>query len=120
MRETPKSLRAYFILVGSVTLLSTLVTLATGFETLLAAQPYLILLMLLSGVMGAAYLYVGVKLPTLLRDKPQLPTKFATAAIILSVLSLSLLGALINIYILYQLKRMAKEAAPEMEGQVLE
>ena len=120
MRETPRSLRIYFILVGGITILSNLFTLATGFETFLAAQPHLILLIALSGIMGAAYLYVGAKLPTLLRDKPQLPTNFATAAIILSALGLSLAGVLVNIYILYQLKRMVKEAAPEMEGQVLE
>ena len=46
--------------------------------------------------------------------------KFAAVAIGLSCLGFNIIGILINVYIYYQLKRMAKEAAPEMESQVLE
>ena len=76
--------------------------------------------LLLQFIWGFAYLYVGAKLPTFLRDKPQLPLRFAAIAIVISCLGFNIIGILINVYIYYQLKRMAKEAAPEMESQVLE
>ena len=120
MRETPKSLRAYFILVGLVSILSSLATLTTQFEVLVADKLFMLLVVLLSVILGAAYLYLGANLPTLLRDKPQVPVKFAGLAIGLSAMGFSMMGVLVNFYIFYQLKRMAKEAAPEVEEQVLD
>ena len=118
MRETPRSLRGYFILVG---LYSTAASAFTIFY-MVSEQVISILsgLVLLSLLMGLAYLYVGAKLPTLLRDNPQLPLRLTTVAIVLALLSKSVLGILLNVYIFYQLKRMAREASPEMESQVLE
>lgn len=116
MRETPRSLRAYFILVGGLTVLGCGLFLVASLGQL---QP-LHLVYALQFLWGFAYLYVGVKLTTLLRENPQLPMKFAAVAIGLSCLGFNIIGILINVYIYYQLKRMAKEAAPEMESQVLE
>ena len=117
MRETPRSLRAYFILVGGLTVLGMGAVMVTTLEHL---EPFLLTVNLLLFLWGFAYLYVGVKLPTLLRENPQLPLKFAAVAIGLSCLRFSIFGILINVYIYYQLKRMAREATPEMESQVLE
>ena len=71
-------------------------------------------------LMSFAYLYVGKNLLTLLRDKPQTTLKFALAAIVFSLMTLNILAVLLNFYIWYQLRRMAKEASPEMESQVLQ
>lgn len=117
MRETPRSLRAYFILVGGLTVLGLGALMVTMLEEF---DPFLLVVNVLMFLWGFAYLYVGFKLPTLLRENPQLPLKFAAVAIGLSCLRFNIFGILINLYIYYQLKRMAKEATPEMESQVLE
>lgn len=117
MRETPRSLRAYFILVGLLTLAGSLFALS---DLRFVGYGITSVILLLQAGMGAAYVYVGVRLLDLLRDKPQLPLKFAMAAILLSCLRINVIGILLNVYIYYQLKRMARDAAPEMESQVLE
>lgn len=122
MRETPRSLRAYFMLVGFFTVIGSVVSLAS-IESFSGLDAPTLIFAGVSGIqicLGLAYCYIGGKLQTLLRDKPQLPLRFATLAIILSALQVSIIGVLINVYIYYQLKRMAKEATPEMESQVLE
>ena len=117
MRETPRSLRAYFLLVGILSVLGSVIAVR---HAVTSGDGFIIGLYSVNSVMGLAYIYVGAKLVRLLCDKPQVPLQLATAAIFLSLLSFSILGMLLNIYIYYQLKRMAREATPEMESQVLE
>lgn len=116
MRETPRSLRLYFFLVGLIATLSCMVMMGIA-----GPEPgALFVIFLLQGVWGVGYLYLALKLPVLLREKPQLPIRFAAAAIVFSCLSMNLLTIGLNVYILYQLRRLAKEAGPEMESQVLD
>jgi hypothetical protein len=117
MRETPRSLRAYFILVG---LLAAGGSLFNFFGVMHLVNDYVRAMIVVQFLMGLAYLYIGGRLLMLLQQKPQLPLQFAAAAILVSCLSKNVLGVVLNVYIFYQLKRMARDAAPEMESQVLE
>ncbi len=118
MRETTRSLSLYFMLVGGLTVLGTGFVLTAALNN--GTAGFFELVLLFQGLVGAAYLYVGAKLKTLLVEKPQLPMKLATLAIVLSCLGFNILGLLLNVYIYYQLKRMVREATPEMESQVLQ
>lgn len=121
MRETTRSLGAYFILSG-------LMSACGGMFALIGLQSggrgdafYFLLLTtsLLSGILGAAFVYVGACLKHLLQHKPAVPIRLTLISIVLSALRFSIFGLLINVYILYQLKRMAKETETELEEQVL-
>ncbi len=118
MRETTRSLSLYFMLVGVFTVIG------MGFQLTTALQAgsigILHLFTFFQVLVGLAYLYVGAKLSSLLVERPQLPMKLAALAIVLSCLGLNIFGVLLNTYIYYQLKRMVREAPPEMESQVLQ
>lgn len=123
MRETVGSLKAYFILVGILGGLGSLVRLGTAVEVgnlngggILV---FLLAMAVIQGVLALGYLYMGFQLPTLLSQKPHLPMRIAGAAIILSALTFNIIGVLINVYIWYQLKRLATESDGQVEQQVL-
>lgn len=121
MKETPRSLGLYFLLVGAIS------TFFNGFGFLASLEKFdgsllsavLIGFLGLSALLGLAYLYVGAKLKTLLASRPQQPLRLAIAGIALSLLTFSIFGTLVNIYIYYQLKRMATEAVEVTEQRTL-
>lgn len=121
MKETPRSLGLYFALVGVFS------TFVSGFGFLASLERFddsIVSIATsgflgLSALLGLAYLYVGVKLKSLLASQPQQPLRLAIVGIVLSLLTFSIFGTLINIYIYYQLKRMATEAVEVTEQRTL-
>ena len=121
MKETPRSLGLYFALVGACS------TFVSGFGFLASLERFdgsIVSIATsgflgLSALLGLAYLYVGVKLKSLLASQPQQPLRLAIVGIVLSLLTFSIFGTLINIYIYYQLKRMATEAVEVIEQRTL-
>ncbi len=121
MRETVRSLGAYFVLSGLLSLTG-LVVLGDMFS-----RPgerdlfttFLLLSYLLSAVFGAAFIFVGARLKHLLQHQPNVPVQLTMVAMVLALIRFSIVSVFINLYIWYQLKRMAKEAETELEEQVL-
>lgn len=84
MKESAKSLRAYFMIVGVLSILGNLSSLGSpGYSAILKA------LSLIQLIVGGAFLYAGVKLDELLRTKPD-----TLLQLILASVAISLLGAL--------------------------
>ena len=85
MRETVRSLRAYFIVLGVLSGAQTIFALATqpvNLETVF---------LLASFVLAAAFLYVGIRLKTLLASSPRLVIGVVLATGVLSALLLLLM-----------------------------
>ena len=92
MRETPRSLRAYFILSG-------LLGLALNVSSLLRGGPLLgIVLDVVGLALCAAYLYVGVRLRHLLAVAPRqiFSVLLATVILLVAILLLSLASGAIR------------------------
>lgn len=127
LRETPRSLSAYFIILGIFDLIGSLriieLILYRPGPPVTSALAYPIIIASLSSfAMGLAYLIVGVRLKKYLVTSPQIPLRFAYFATGLSVLSFSIAGFIsffINLYIIYQLKRMATETVEVTESRIL-
>lgn len=121
MRETVASLKQYFTLVGVLSALFDLMALVMAFDRLtLGLSSYLhTAVCALSLAIGFAYIYLGQTLPTLLESRPFLPRRLAAAATVLAGLRWNPIGVLINLYIYFQLKRLATEANPITETRVL-
>ena len=82
-------------------------------------REYLLILQMLKFLLSFAFFYIGGRLEELVKRASQLPVKLTSVGLILSLLSFSVLGVLINVFLRKQFRRLAKEAAPELEGQVL-
>jgi hypothetical protein len=126
MRETPRSLGLYFMLNGGLGALSLLGSL--GLFTLgTPAAITLGLIYTVYGLISCVNFWIGWNLKKLLVDRPHIPIRFAALAAVVGVLLGiagrtigCLLGLAINLYIIAQLKRMAKEADIQQESQILE
>ena len=123
MRETTRSLRAYFIFFGALAALSVVAMLAqsVAFEMLLNAAP--------QAVFAGEFLYVGVRLKDLLELKPQRISQAIYTAVAMDVVQVifemrslgaeaigqvvgkGLFGLLLCLYLLANVRRLAREAA---------
>lgn len=121
MRETPRSLGLYYILCGIMGVMGTAVGMLgmlkmpmNGFGLFVTVTTGLY------GLVSAADLWIGANLTRLLAERPHIPIRFAYAGIVLSLLRFNIIGVGLGIYILHQLKRLAKEADVKQEQRVLE
>lgn len=122
MKETPRSLALYFGLVGVFGLLGSVASLGGILASPQARSPLsmLVLLFLAGGtVVNLAYFYCAIKMKELLATKPHLLLRLSTLGIAMSLLSFNPFTVAINIYIYYQLKRMASEATQVTEDRTL-
>ncbi len=121
MRETPRSLGLYYILCGIMGVMTTAVGLLGILRMPLSGLNLFIAVTTgLYGLVSAADLWIGANLTRLLAERPHIPIRFAYAGIILSLLRLNLIGVGLGVYILHQLKRLAKEADVKQEQRILE
>ena len=127
MRETTRSLGLYLMLTGSLGLggglLGLLGTFRVGTSISGSINGFAILMgaiLLGSLAISAANFYIGWNLGRLLVEKPMIPLRFAMISMVLSICTFSIIGFLLNFYIWYQLKRLAKEADVKLEQQTLE
>ena len=123
MRETSRSLGLYFMLTGGLGMVGGGVGLfgffgigahLNGVSVLMA-----IMLLVYLGISTANF-YIGWNLKRLLVEKPQIPVRFTVISLILSAVTMSVFGFLLNFYIWYQLKRLAREADVKLEQQTLQ
>ena len=119
MRETPKSLRAWFGIVGAVTVMR-----ALGLAAARDEDATRFVAVVLGLVFGVAYVYFAARLPPLLFESPQkiVYTLWASSVVVgLTAISEvltssvggfvgSIIQLLINWYLLRNTKRLAVEA----------
>src|SRR6266568_5962382 len=126
LQETPRSLRAYLLLVGA------LGTVGQIYQVVLSSEggPFTRLLGLIGLVISVAYIWVGISFRSLLSAAPrrieQLLIAGAAYSILLGVvvgvlspkaeergnaLAQGLVGLLITLYLLRNVRRLAREAA---------
>lgn len=111
---------AYFVLVGLFYLLGASAV-AFGVTTVNGQLDALTLAISgLVGVLGLAYLTVGLRLKKLLASNPAAPLRLAVIGVALSVLRFNVISILLNVYIIYQLKRLATEAVEVTESRTLD
>jgi hypothetical protein len=122
MRETPRSLRAYFLLTGLAALVSGLGAVAQAAAPVDAALSFLPQL-----VYGADFLYAGVLFPRLLRENPRRLELVVWGALAVAALQIALsmmpgregqggmgaglFGILIALYLIRNIRRLSREAA---------
>jgi hypothetical protein len=128
MRVSAKGLGRFFMLAGAWGLGGSLTNLLPLFRNGIGTHvdsfgPILMLVIygfyFLYSLMALANLYIGVNMARLLLEKPHLPIRFTRLTMILSALSLNIVGFLLNGYIWKELKRLASEAEPAVESHTL-
>ena len=121
MRETTRSLGAWFVLCGACSVLLGVFQMV-GLARVFVNGPFQIYwlgIYICSTLVSVAMVLVGVKLKWMLSTRPQLPLRLGKQSMVLSFLSLNWPGALFNFYILVQLRRLAREAQIVPEQRVL-
>ena len=119
MRETTRSLGAYFVLVGFFYIVG-------AFFAIYAAvngskpDPLTLGILGFAGLLGIGYMWVGSQLKKLLASSPAVPIRLTIVGLVLGMLRFSIFGVLINIYIIYQLKRLATESVEVTESRTLD
>lgn len=113
----------YFSLCGVFGLLGSLIgawALTQVPGSLSSPIPWPVYLVLaVSGGLSLFYLRVGLSLERLLATRPNLPLRLGLLGLGWSLVQLNVLGILLNLYICYQLKRLAKEASLQPQGRTL-
>jgi len=119
MKETIKSLRVYFIIVGIAQIYNIIKDIGA-----LKSNIILGIIGIISLIFGLFYFYFGIKLKSLISESPKLIINFLIVQIVFSVLSSLLLffvssqpyvliflliGLLVNWYLISNVKRLAKE-----------
>jgi len=121
LKETPRSLRTYFLLVGALTALGVVMAVgdAPSFTTaILAVAPM--------AVFAADFLYAGIRMPTLLAIQPRRLEHVIYAALAMDALQVVMdvvggvtpaqaapkggIGVLLCLYLLANIRRLAREA----------
>jgi uncharacterized SAM-binding protein YcdF (DUF218 family) len=121
MRETVRSLRIYFILVGMLALIGNLLSINSPQQSIFGA-----IFSMLGVLVGAAYVYAGFVLKKLLVSTPSVVEKlllFSGGLVVVSLLvsliygalpaiAKSLVGLLIIWYLLRNVRRLSAEQKP--------